>query len=314
LNLGIAGFFDHVAAGHTPAIDGVVHSKLRMFNLSLDPSQAYTLIGGIVGASFLTMATHGTDQDMIQRALTCRDAQGGKKSMWLSAALNLPIVILFLMIGSALWLKYGAELPMRAAADAKLAGESDPNRGYDYVFLFYVLENLPAGLKGLIVAAVFAAAMSSLDSAIAALSSTAVKCVWQPYVAKYRDEAYYLRVSRRFAIGFGILLAAIAVYVWQSKGSGGQKEGFGVLMLGLKALTWIFPPLLGVFFVGVFTRRGSDLGNVLAIAVGVGLLLWVEFLPAGSKPWAWVWNSMIGCLVSFAVSVAFAAPRKEVAA
>jgi hypothetical protein len=79
-------------------------------------------------------------------------------------------------------------------------------------------------------------------------------------------------------------------------------------MLGLKVLTWIFPPLLGVFLVGVLTSRGSDSGNLLAVTVGIALLLTVEFwgrLFGGEPPFAWTWNPLVGCAVTFAIAATF---------
>jgi hypothetical protein len=84
-------------------------------------------------------------------------------------------------------------------------------------------------------------------------------------------------------------------------------------MLGLKVLSWIFPPLLGVFLVGVLTRRGRDLGNVVAISAGVGFLLLVESWPAlfdAPPPFAWTWNPVFGCAITFGIAVAFP-PRPE---
>ncbi|MEZ6194954.1 MAG: sodium:solute symporter [Planctomycetota bacterium] len=292
-------------------------AKLRVFDFSMNPRDAYTFWAGLIGITFLTMATHGTDQDMVQRALTCRGEAGGRRSMWLSAALAFPIVVIFLAIGSALWLHFGGEAGVAAEAEAlaRRAGESNPQKGYDYVFPAYVMESLPAGVRGLIVAAIFAAAMSSLDSAIAALSATAVNSVWRPYFAPRADEAAALRASRVLAVVFGLVLTGIAVLVWRGESAGSAREGFGVLMLGLKVLTWIFPPLLGVFLVGVLTRRGRDGGNVLALAVGIGLLLVVEFwsdLFGTPAPFAWTWNSLIGCAATFAVATLFP-PRRAAA-
>lgn len=284
--------------------------KARIFNFSLSPKETYTLLAGLVASTFLTLSTHGTDQDMVQRVLTCRDASGGRKSLIMSAILSLPVAALFLCVGSGLWLYYGEEGAFRVAAEmAERAGESNPSKGYDYVFLRFVITELPAGIRGLIVAGVFAAAMSSLDSAIAALSSTAVKSVWEPHIAPGRDEKYYLRASRIFAAAFGVLLVGVAWLTWVVGPSGSAKEGFGVLMLGLLVLTWIFPPLLGIFLVGVLTKRGSDLGNILAITCGVGLCLslwfWPELSGGGERPIAYIWNSVLGCFTSFGVSVAF---------
>ncbi|MCA9319684.1 MAG: hypothetical protein KDB53_03065, partial [Planctomycetes bacterium] len=283
--------------------------KTRVFNWSLDPRDAYTIWAGVIGTCFLTLSTHGTDQDMVQRMLTCKDEKAGKRSVYVSAALVFPVAVLFLTVGSLLWLKFGEEGSQALAAKiAERAGEPVAKKGFDYLFCWVAVHDFPAGVKGLIVAGVFAAAMSSLDSAISALSSTAVKNVWMPHVAPGRSDAYYLKASRWFTISFGLVLAGIAYLVWSTKSAGSAKEGFGILMLGLKVLTWIFPPLLGVFLVGALTRRGSDSGNIVALAGGVGLLLAVEFMD--NPPWVWAWNPVIGFAVTFALASLFPPPRE----
>jgi Na+/proline symporter len=291
-------------------LEGEVVNKARIFNFSLDPREAYTLFAGLVASTFLTLSTHGTDQDMVQRVLTCNSVSGGRKSLVLSAILSLPVAALFLCVGSCLWLFYGEDGAFQVASEmAARANESNPKKGFDYVFLRFVVTELPAGVRGLIVAGVFAAAMSSLDSAIAALSSTAVKSIWQPHVRPGRDEAYYLRASRIFAAIFGVVLVLVASVTWIVGASGSAKEGFGVLMLGLLVLTWIFPPLLGIFLVGVLTRRGSDRSNVIAVLAGVGLSLffwfWSDITGQTERPVAYIWNSFLGCAMSFSIAVCF---------
>jgi len=303
---GPAGLWSTLTAGTTPSGE----PKLRVINLSLDPRDAYTLCAGLVGSTFLTLSTHGTDQDMLQRALTPETAAGGKRSLWLSAVLNIPIAILFLAVGSALWASLGGD-----AGAARLAGEiaaakglASPEKGFDFLFPYWVVRELPAGVRGLIIAGIFAASMSSLDSAIAALASTGVKSLWEPYLSARHPEADGVVVSRWMSLGFGILLVAVALVVWASEGAGDSSQGFGVLMLGLKVLSWIFPPLLGVFLVGLLTDRGHDLGNLVALATGVSVLLAVEFSNAlfGSPPpFAWAWNAFVGTLMSAGVACCF---------
>jgi SSS family transporter len=279
-------------------------SKLRVLNFSLDPAQAYTLVAGLIGSTFLTLSTHGTDQDMMQRALTPADAHGGRRSLWLSAALNIPIAALFLAIGSALWWRLGGDDgALRLAGEiAAKNGLPSAEKGFDFLFPYYIVQELPAGIRGLILAGVLSVSMSSLDSAIAALAATGVRNVWQPYIAPGRDEAYYLRVSRLLSLGFGALLVGVAAAVWWTEGAGGE-------------LSWMFPPLLGIFLLGVLTARGSDAGNLLALAAGVGSLLVVEFwakLFGGAPPFAWTWNALIGCAISFGVGVLFTPPAVRV--
>jgi solute:Na+ symporter, SSS family len=284
--------------------------KLRVIDLSLDPRVAYTLAAGLIGSTLLTLSTHGTDQDMIQRALGCRDATQSRRSMILSGMLSLPIALMFLAIGSLLWVVLGgdagsADLAASIAAEHSLASTA---KAYDFLFPVYILTTLPTGLKGLIVAAIFATAMSSLDSAISALSTTAVANVWRPLVGAGPDDAVALRMARVFAILFGAALVCVALVVWASEGAGGERQGFGILMLGLKVLSWIFPPLLGLFLVGVLTDRGNDRGNALAVAVGLGTVLVLEFWPQLSgapAPLAWTWYPVVGCGLCFGVASLF---------
>ncbi|HUP25529.1 MAG TPA: sodium/solute symporter [Thermoanaerobaculia bacterium] len=303
---GLAASLAELRAATTPA----GNPKLRFLDFSLDPRTAYTIFAGLIGSAFLTMSTHGTDQDMIQRALACREAKDGRRSMWLSAVLTLPVTIAFLAIGSLLWVQLGGDAGAEELAHslASSNGFSDPGRGYEFLFPFYVVQTFPPLVRGLILAALFATAMSSLDSAIGALATTAVENLWRPYVRPNSTEKHYLAVARWLTMIFGLALVAVALVVWLREGSGGEREGFGVLMLGLKVLSWIFPPLLGVFLVGVLTRRGSDLGNVIAISTGVGTLLFVEAWPAFfgvPPPFAWTWNPVLGCAMTFTIAVAF---------
>ncbi len=305
----LGGVISQLAAS-TTAAGG---SKLRLLDLSLDPKIAYTLVAGLIGSGLLTMSTHGTDQDMIQRALACRGTRGGRGSLVLSSILVVPVAALFLAVGSLLWLDFGGDAGAAAVAAELAAAEGlvDAGRAYDFLFPFYVVQTLPAGVRGLIIAAIFATAMSSLDSAISSLSTTAVRSIWQPYVKPGRKDAHYLTVARVFAGLFALLLVGVALLVWRVEGAGDVQRGFGVLVLGLKVLTWIFPPLLGVFLAGVLTARGSDRGNVIAICAGIGVLLTVELWPwlfGVASPFAWIWNPPVGASVTFALAVLFRKP------
>jgi SSS family transporter len=310
--LGVSEAMARLAASTTDA----GHSKLRLLDLSLDPRLSYTLFAGLIGSGLLTLSTHGTDQDMIQRALACRESKGGSRSLILSSLLVLPVAALFLAVGSLLWLQFGGDAGAAALAEqlAVEKGLADPGRAFDFLFPLYVIQTLPVGVKGLIIAAIFATAMSSLDSAISALSTTAVRSVWEPYVMPGRKDSHYLRVARIFSVLFALLLVAVALAVWSSEGAGDVRQGFGVLALGLKVLTWIFPPLLGVFLVGTLTRRGSDASNVFAICVGVAVLLFFELWPqlfGVEQPFAWIWNPVVGAGVTFVLAVAHPGPLES---
>lgn len=288
-------------------------SKLRFFDFTPTLQIAYTFWAGLIGSTVLTLSTHGTDQDMIQRALACEDAAAARRSLALSAALSVPITFLFLAVGSLLWLTFGGDAgaAAKAAEIAQQQGFATEARGFDFLFPVYILESLPVGLRGLILAALFATAMSSLDSAVSALASTTTHSLvrpWHQRRGRVLSDASFVRWARGLAPGFGLLLVLIALVVWLSEGAGDAQSGFGVLALGLKVLTWIFPPLLGVFLVGTLSRRGSDRGNLVALAVGIGSLLIIEAWPAlfgGAAPIAWTWNPVVGSLLSSSVALCF---------
>ena len=171
-----------------------------------DPQLLYiALLFGFVS----TTAALGTDQDLTQRMLTCKDVRAARRSVILSGFVSLPIAALFLMVGIALFAYFQvhscAELPMTGAAgDARVAA--------DKVFPWFIGNELPGGLRGLLLVGVLAAAMSSLDSAMGALGSTALVDLYRPLVSMRSGAAAQndLWVSRAFVVVFGILLALIA--------------------------------------------------------------------------------------------------------
>jgi Na+/proline symporter len=235
--------------------------------------------------------------------------------MVMSALVTIPIAALFLAVGSTLWVVFGGDVGAAQVAGeiAAAKGLRTPAQGFDFIFPHYVVASLPVGVRGAIIAGILAGSMGSLDSAISALASTGVKNVWQVYFQRDRDDAQLLHVSRWLSISFGAAIIGVAVWVWFAEETGGAQAGFGVLMLGLKVLSWVFPPLLGIFLVGVLTTRGRDLGNLLAVTAGVGVLLTVEVWPrlfGSTAPFAWTWNALIGCAIAFGVSVLFPAPAR----
>ena len=149
--------------------------------------------------------------------------------MVLSSILVIPFAALFLTVGSLLWIQMGGDTGVAATAEAlaRAEGLSSTDRAYDFLFPFYVIQTLPAGVRGLIIAAIFATAMSSLDSAIAALSTTFVRSIWQPYVLPGRRDSHYLVAARVFSVVFAVLLIAVAVTVWRLEGAGDLQRGFG---------------------------------------------------------------------------------------
>ncbi|MDP8218305.1 MAG: sodium:solute symporter, partial [Candidatus Theseobacter exili] len=189
------------------------YNKFKIFDFSLSFTNAYTLLAGIIGGCFLTFATHGTDQDIVQRMLTCKQSRGGKMALILTGIINFPIVILFLTIGISLFTFHKLNPTIYLPAKA------------DYIFPSFIIHELPSGIAGLALVGVFAAAMSSLDSALNALGSSAVIDFYRPYIRPIATDKHYLKVSRILSFAAGLLLIIVALF---------SRKAGSVLILGLQ--------------------------------------------------------------------------------
>ncbi|MGB0714868.1 MAG: sodium:solute symporter family transporter [Phycisphaerae bacterium] len=257
----------------------------------------------LVHASILNMAALGVDQDLTQRMLTCPDLSRARRSLLLNAVLGWPIPAIFLLIGSLVFVSQTVA-PDPALEDA----------GRNTVFATFITTGIPAGigLKGLLVAGIFAAAMSSLDSALGALSSSAVTDFYQPYLRPRGSSREYLVAARLFTFFFGVLLAGVALLFRNSTDL--LEEAFSFASL-------VFGGMLGVFVLGAVTdRRGSDLSCVVAMVGSVLLLIQIKtgaLLPAswwgsvqGMLDIAWPWWVVIGAAVSFGVGAMARTPGR----
>ncbi len=265
--------------------------KLRVFHWGTDFNNDKLFWVLAIHSLFQTMAALGTDQDLTQRMLTCPDVRSSQRSLLFNAIAGLPIVCLFLLIGSLLFAYYQMQ-PIVPSAQGDGA--------MDRIFAHFISTAIPAGwgLKGLLVACVFAAAMSSLDSALGAMSSSAITDLYRPLIRPAATEQECLLAARLVTIAFGALLAGVAVCF------------IGHTDLLEAAFGWaslIFGGLLGIFLLGVTTRRqGHDRANVFAMLSSVGLLVCLKAYQDANHvifvtwPW-WVvlgttWTFIVGCI------------------
>ncbi|MCH8966043.1 MAG: sodium/solute symporter [Planctomycetes bacterium] len=246
-----------------------------------------------------TMAAFGADQDLTQRMLTCPDLRRGQRSLLFNAFAGLPVVCLFLLIGALMYVYYQAH-PEAAALSG---GENVQDR----IFAHFIATAIPSGsgLKGLLVAGIFAAAMSSLDSALGALSSTAVTDFYRPYVRPHASSAHYVRVARWLTFFFGLLLALVALSFAGTEDL--LKAAFGWVSL-------IFGGMLGVFLLGVLTRnRGADRVNVVAMLSSLAVLVAIKFLQErqGAVWIAWPWWVVIGTAWTVGLGACFRTSARD---
>lgn len=270
------------------------HDKARVFNLDrFGFDNAYHVISAVIGGLALTMATHGTDQDMVQRMLTCRTSREGRMSAITSGIIDFPIVIIFLAVGLALWAFYHL-VPVAYEVPAK----------DDKVFIVFVQNHMPPGLRGLVVAGICAAVMGSLSTAINAMATTSTIDFWKRLVRKNASDGELLAVSRAGTVLWSVLLMGVA---WVSAVIYARKPDATLIAMALGVMTLVYGALLGVFLLAIFTReRGNAVSNTAGMALSVAVIAWL----GESSGLAWPWFIVIGTVVTFAVGALGRSPAR----
>jgi SSS family transporter len=261
--------------------------KFRLFNFALNLTQSYTFWAGVLGGTFLTMASHGTDQLMVQRMLAARNLRESRLALLASGAVIFLQFTLFLLIGVGLYVFYGLHPAVFASADR--------------IFPTFIVREMPIGIAGLLVAAILAAAMSNLSAALNSLSSTTVVDFymhWRPDA----DDRERMMISRSSTVVWALVLFGVAVY---SVFAGGKGH---VVEVGLSIASVAYGALLGVFLLGTLTRYATQAGAIVGMICGfaLNLLLWLHTSPItlGSITLphiAFTWYVLIGSIVTFVV-------------
>ncbi|HEY5811808.1 MAG TPA: sodium:solute symporter [Terrimicrobiaceae bacterium] len=274
----------------------------------------YTIWAALIGSTFTTLATHGTDQDMVQRMLTAKDHHRSRLSLILSGFADLPLVMAFLFVGILLWAFY------------QQPGKNAP-------FAYYIVHELPPGVRGVLVAGIFATAMGSLSTALNALATSFTEDWYRPYIRRNASQAEIVRAARIATVVFSVLLVLI-----------GSATAYAKIVLNARIIPivlgifgYTYGSLLGVFLVGLLTkRRGSEAGNLFAMACGFAVVavlsglhndVWTLLHPphAGeAHPLLWApawlpriefpWRIAFGAVVTFAVAVCFKTPTRQIRA
>ncbi|HYH85315.1 MAG TPA: sodium:solute symporter [Pyrinomonadaceae bacterium] len=277
------------------------------FSLPIDLTKTYTFFAGLIGGCFLTMSTHGTDQYLVQRYLCTDRPRRAAAALLSSGAVVLAQFIGFLFIGVLLFAYYQPQAdpiytnfaeacaharPADAArclsdpAFAQGASATFPFAGGDRVFPDFITKHMPSGLAGLVVAAIFAAALSSSLNSIAA---TAVNDLYKPFRPK-RTDRHYLRVSHWLTLAWGVVQISVAVVAMNYASSALDKA--------LSVASLINGPVLGVFLVGTFLRRVSEPPALIGMVASLVVMLYVRFY----TPIAFTWFVLLGSAVTFFVA------------
>ncbi len=248
--------------------------KYEIFNFSFEGglkeffSTPYTFIASIIGGAFLSMASHGIDQLIVQRLLAAGALPASRKALVTTGGIIIIQFALFLFLGSLLFVFYGG-------------AEIVP----DEVFPMFIIEEMPAGLSGIIIAALFAAAMSTLSSSITALGSATMYDYVIPYYKKL-NKSNELAVSRLITLAWCALLVGSAVFFMQSSQI--------VVELALSIASFTYGGLLGTFFLGVLFKRPDIKDAIPAFMAGIAIMIYIILFTSV----AWTWYTLIGTVVT----------------
>ncbi|MFY9556946.1 MAG: sodium:solute symporter [Blastocatellia bacterium] len=265
LNLIRGGWNEVVAVGSEAG-------KFQVFDFAIDLSRSYTFWSGVIGGAFLTTSTHGTDQYLVQRYLCSKDSRQAAKALLASGLIVFTQFVMFLLIGVMLFVFYSRYQTLPADLSA------------DRVFSHFIVNELPTGVIGLVIAAMLAAAMSS---SLNALASTSITDFYQPLIAPNRSQAHYMRVSHVVTAVWGAVQIAAALYVI------GKDRRIVDTVLSIASFT--NGPILGLFFLSTLTRRVKQAGALAGVITGIAVMV---FVWAGLNV-SWQWYVLIGSMVTF---------------
>ena len=253
--------------------------KFQVFDFSFDLTARYTFWSGLIGGLFLTLATHGTDQMMVQRYLAAGSRAKAGRALAVSGFIILAQFALFLLIGVGLACFYSLNPP------------KTPFAGTDHVFARFIVDYLPVGVVGITLAAVFAAAMSTLSSSLNASATAAVNDFYLPWCRKPPSSERVLRVSRVLTVVFGLIQIGVGIV--------GQYCTRSVVNSVLAVAGFTFGPILGLFFLGVLparvSRQAAYVGLIAGLSVLASVWMWT--------PLAWPWYSIVGSTTTVVVGL-----------
>jgi Na+/proline symporter len=253
------------------------HDKFHTFNWTWDVYSAgvwVAVIGGIFASAYPAMA----DQTVVQRYLSTADVNEARKALYVNAALTIPIQFLFLGIGTALWAYYTTH-----------PGELDPELQNNAILPYFVIQQFPAGLKGMLIAGLFAASMSSLDSSMNSLSSVIVNDYYRRFVPGVSDLKT-LRIARGVTLFLGVFGTFSALYVAT------RNQESTLFITFLKLLGLVGGGLAGIFVLGTLTKRANGIGAIVGgVTSGV-----VMYFVRGTEVHFFL-HGMIGFLTAFVV-------------
>ena len=253
-------------------------NKFSVLNLGFENgiagffSQPYTLLGGLIGGAFLSMASHGTDQLIVQRLLSTKCLRDGQKAIIGSGVIVIIQFAIFLLVGVMLYAFYG-----------KLDVKSDE------IFPMFIINVLPTGISGIIIAGLFAAAMSTLAGSMTSLASSTMHDLYIPFFGKNLDDQKQLRISRMFTIFWAGMLVISAILFMESSRA--------VVEIALSIASFTYGGLLGTFLLGILNKKVKQEDALAGFVAGIFIMISVISLNLV----AWTWYTIIGVIATLLI-------------
>jgi SSS family solute:Na+ symporter len=273
------------AALHTAGEAG----RLSTFSFRLNLNDATTFWAGAANGFFVGLVAFGTDQEMVQRLLTVETRRSSQKTMVSTIATVMPVYWLYLLVGTLLYVFYRQHSGLALPQELK---ELLPH---------FTRTVLPAGLKGLVLGAIV---MASIDSPLNSLSASFISDIYRPLIRRQADEKHYLRASRVAVVGFGVVLAGIAALCSPVE---------NILWFAFQIYSLTGGPMLGVFLLGLLTRRRANRANIPAMLLSTALCLALLLLiKTGRLHLGWTWLIVLGTATTMFLGWLFSLAREPV--
>jgi solute:Na+ symporter, SSS family len=261
--------------------------KLTLIDLYTGIDRPHTLWAGLIGGAFLSMASHGTDQLIVQRLLAAKTLNDSRKALIGSGIVVVLQFALFLMIGLGLYAFYGAE---------EFASP-------DSIFPRFIVEVMPPGMTGIVIAAILAAAMSTISSSLNALAAATTHDIYLPLTKREHDPQSLLRFARRLTLVWAVVLIGGAMLY--------REQGTPVVVIALSIASFTYGGLLGAFALALLWKRARQRDAIVGMAVGISVMILIVFATRLTDAFpgltflvpfrgiAWPWFVLIGTTITF---------------
>lgn len=269
----------HIDGGLASALDTAREAgRLSTFNFAWNLNDAGTFWAGVLGGLFTGLVSFGADQEMVQRLLTVKTRRSSQKTILATIVTVLPVYWLYLLIGTLLYVFYSRNPELPLPAELKT------------IFPHFACTMLPAGLKGLVLGSII---LASVDSPLNSLTTSFVRDIYRPLIRKEATEKHYLLVSRIGVVVFGLILAGIAAACAPVQ---------NILWFAFQILALTGGPMLGVFLLGLLTRRRANLTNLPAMLISTALCtILLLRINQGRLDLGWTWLIVIGTAVTMGI-------------